>query len=137
MARRGYKKRHELIPDPRLNSTLVTQFINNMMQDGKRSVSERIFYKAMDLIETKSGKKGLEVFTTAINNVKPNLEVTTKRVGGANYQVPIEVRPARRGALSMRWILTYARSRPDHTMSERLAGELLHRSVGTDQRVEP
>ena len=125
MARRGYKKRHELTPDPRMGSTLVTQFINYMMQDGKKSTSERIFYSAMDIIEEKSGKKGLEVFTTAINNVKPNLEVTTKRIGGANYQVPIEVRPARRGALAMRWILTYARSRPDHTMAERLAGELL------------
>ena len=116
MARRGYKKRHELTPDPRLSSTLVTQFINYMMQDGKKSTSERIFYNAMDIIEEKSGKKGLEVFTTAINNVKPNLEVTTKRIGGANYQVPIEVRPQRRGALAMRWILTYARSRPDHTI---------------------
>ncbi len=125
MARRGYRKKNEPTPDPRLHNALVSQFINNMMQGGKKSTSEKIFYKAMDIIEEKSGKKGLEVFIAAINNVKPNLEVTTKRVGGANYQVPIEVRPGRKTALAMRWILTYSRSRPDHTMAERLSSELL------------
>ena len=125
MPRRKIKKTKELIPDPRLNSTLVTQFVNYMMKGGKRSISERIFYEAMDIIEQRSGKKGLEVFTAALNNVKPTLEVTTKRVGGANYQVPIEVRHGRRTALAMRWILTYSRSRPDKTMSERLSAELL------------
>jgi small subunit ribosomal protein S7 len=123
--RRKIKKSRDMISDPRFNSALVAQFINYMMLDGKKSVSERIFYDAMDIIEERSGKKGLEVFTTAINNVKPILEVTTKRVGGANYQVPIEVRPARRTGLAMRWVLQFCRSRPDHTMAERLAAELL------------
>ncbi len=125
MPRRKLKKTNELTPDPRFNSTVVTQFINYMMKGGGKSASEKIFYGAMDIIEERSGKKGLEVFTAALNNVKPHLEVTTKRVGGANYQVPIEVRPARRTALAMRWVLSFSRSRPDHTMAERLAAELL------------
>jgi small subunit ribosomal protein S7 len=125
MARRGYRKKNETGPDPRLHNALVTQFINYMMLGGKKSTSEKIFYRAMDIIEEKSGKKGLEVFIAAVNNVKPNLEVTTKRVGGANYQVPIEVRHGRKTALAMRWILTYSRSRPDHTMAERLSAEFL------------
>ena len=125
MPRRKVKKTKELTPDPRFNSTLVAQFINYMMLGGKKSTAERAFYNAMDLIEERSGKKGLEVFTMAINNVKPMLEVTTRRVGGANYQVPIEVRPARRTALAMRWVLQFSRSRPDHSMAERLASELL------------
>jgi len=125
MPRRKIKKTRELTPDQRFNSTLVSQFVNYMMKGGKRSISEGIFYDAMEYIEERSGKKGLEVFTMAINNVKPLLEVTTRRIGGANYQVPIEVRPARRTALAMRWILQFARSRPDHSMAERLASELL------------
>ena len=125
MPRRKIKKSREAEPDPRFNSTLAALFMNNMMRGGKKATSERIFYEAMDLIEERSGKKGLEVFTTAISNIKPVLEVTTRRVGGANYQVPIEVRPGRRTALAMRWILQFSRSRPDHTMAERLAAELL------------
>ncbi len=125
MPRGKIKKSRDLIPEPRLGSTLASQFINCMMKGGKKSTSEMIFYDAMSAIEERSGKKGLEVFTTAINNVKPMLEVTTRRVGGANYQVPIEVRPARRTALAMRWILQFSRSRPDHCMAERLAAELL------------
>ena len=125
MPRRKIKKDRELTPDPRYGNQLVAQFINYMMLGGKKSTAEQIFYTAMDIIEERSGKKGLEVFTMAINNVKPHLEVTTRRVGGANYQVPIEVRPSRRTALAMRWVLTFSKSRPDHTMAERLAGELL------------
>jgi small subunit ribosomal protein S7 len=125
MPRRKVKKSRELEGDPRFNSTLAAVFINNMMRGGKKSISEKIFYDAMDLIEERSGKNGLEVFSGAINNIKPVLEVTTRRVGGANYQVPIEVRPARRTALAMRWVLQFTRSRPDHTMAERLAAELL------------
>jgi len=125
MARRGYRKQKDIRPDPRLHNAVVSQFINYMMQGGKKSTAESLFYDAMDIIEEKSGKKGLEVFIAAINNVKPNLEVTSKRIGGANYQVPVEVRPSRKTALAMRWILTYTRSRPDHTMAERLAGEFL------------
>ena len=125
MPRSKLKKSRELTPDPRYSSALVTQFINYMLSSGKKSTAERIFYDAMDIIEQKSGKKGLEVFTTAINNVKPTLEVTSRRVGGANYQVPVEVRPARRTALAMRWVLSFSRSRPDHSMAERLSAELL------------
>jgi small subunit ribosomal protein S7 len=125
MPRRKIKKNRELTADPRHNSALVTQFINYMMRCGKKSTAEHIFYSAMDIIEERSGKKGLEVFTMAINNVKPLLEVTSRRVGGANYQVPIEVRPSRRTALAMRWVLQFSRSRPDHSMGERLAAELL------------
>jgi len=125
MPRSKLKKSRELTPDPRFSSTTVTQFINYMLSSGKKSTAERIFYEAMDIIEQKSGKKGLEVFTTALNNVKPTIEVTSRRVGGANYQVPVEVRPARRTALAMRWVLSFSRSRPDHSMSERLAAELL------------
>jgi small subunit ribosomal protein S7 len=123
--RRRIKRSRETIADPRFNSPMVAQFINCMMKGGKKSTAERIFYAAMDIIEEKSGKKGLEVFTSALNNVKPHLEVTSRRIGGANYQVPIEVRPSRRTALAMRWLLQFSRSRPDHTMSERLAAELL------------
>ena len=123
--RRRIKRSRETIADPRFNSPMVAQFINYMMRGGKKSTAEAIFYKAMDIIEEKSGKKGLEVYTSALNNVKPHLEVTSRRIGGANYQVPIEVRPSRRTALAMRWLLQFSRSRPDHTMSERLAAELL------------
>ncbi|MDP6419278.1 MAG: 30S ribosomal protein S7 [Candidatus Krumholzibacteria bacterium] len=136
MARRGYRRRQTQEPDARLHSALATQFINNMMKGGKKSISESIFYGAMNIIEEKSGKKGLDVFTTAINNVKPNLEVMTKRIGGANYQVPIEVRPARRTALAIRWILIYSRSRNDKNMAERLANELLaaYRKEGSSMK---
>jgi small subunit ribosomal protein S7 len=123
--RRKIKISRETTPDPRFSSALVSQFINYMMQGGKKSTAESLFYKAMDIIEERSGKKGLEVFTTALNNVKPHLEVTSRRIGGANYQVPVEVRPNRRTALGMRWLLQFSRSRPDHTMAERLAAEFL------------
>jgi small subunit ribosomal protein S7 len=123
--RRKIKISRETTPDPRFNSALVSQFINYMMQGGKKSTAESLFYRAMDIIEERSGKKGLEVFTTALNNVKPHLEVTSRRIGGANYQVPVEVRPNRRTALGMRWLLQFSRSRPDHTMAERLAAEFL------------
>jgi len=123
--RRKIKISRETTPDPRFSSAMVSQFINYMMRGGKKSTAEALFYKAMDIIEERSGKKGLEVFTTALNNVKPHLEVTSRRIGGANYQVPVEVRPLRRTALGMRWLLQFARSRPDHTMAERLAAEFL------------
>jgi len=123
--RRKIKINRETTPDPRFSSATVSQFINYMMRGGKKSTAESIFYASMDIIEERSGKKGLEVFTTALNNVKPHLEVTSRRIGGANYQVPVEVRPNRRTALGMRWVLQFARSRPDHTMAERLAAELL------------
>jgi small subunit ribosomal protein S7 len=104
---------------------LVTKFINGLMREGKRSVAERIFYGALQHIEERSGKNGLEVFEKAVENVKPVLEVKSRRVGGATYQVPVEVRPARRQALAIRWLITYARQRGERTMRERLAAELM------------
>jgi len=115
----------EVRPDARYNNVLVTRFINSLMHEGKKSTAERIFYGAMDVIEKKVGQDGLSVLKTALNNVKPILEVKSRRVGGATYQVPVEVRQDRRTALALRWIISYSRSRPDHTMAERLAAEVI------------
>ena len=120
-----YIKKRELKPDARYNNVLVTRFINSLMYGGKKSTAERIFYGAMDVIEQKSGTDGLTVLKSALNNVKPILEVKSRRVGGATYQVPVEVRQDRRNALALRWLILYSRMRPDHTMAERLAAELL------------
>jgi len=106
-------------------STTVTKFINNLMRDGKKSVAERIFYEAMRIVEEKSGQPALNVFKQALNNCKPVLEVKSRRVGGATYQVPVEVRPERRTSLAMKWLVTYARQRGERSMAERLANELL------------
>jgi small subunit ribosomal protein S7 len=104
---------------------VVAKFINYVMQDGKRSISERAIYNAFDLIKDKTGQEGIEVFRTALNNVKPSLEVKSRRIGGATYQVPVEVRPERRQMLAMHWVISFARSRPEHTFAERLAAELV------------
>lgn len=122
--RKGIAKR-ELLPDPRYGSVLVQQFLNYLMRDGKKSTSEVLFYDAMDLIEDRTGQEAMTVFKQAINNVKPTLEVASRRVGGATYQVPIEVRPLRRTALAMRWMINYARQRRENSMAEKLAAELL------------
>lgn len=115
----------EVLPDPIYNSKVVTKFINKLMWDGKKSVAEKIFYNALELIEKKGDKKGIEVFEEAIENVKPLLEVKSRRVGGATYQVPIEVRPVRQQSLAIRWIIDAARKRNERTMAARLANELL------------
>ncbi|MGE5178678.1 MAG: 30S ribosomal protein S7 [Bacteroidota bacterium] len=115
----------EVRPDARYNNVLVTRFINSLMHQGKKSTAERIFYGAMDSIEKKTGQDGLSVLKTALNNVKPILEVKSRRVGGATYQVPVEVRQDRRTALALRWLILYSRSRPDHTMADRLAAEVI------------
>ncbi|UCC78559.1 MAG: 30S ribosomal protein S7 [Candidatus Zixiibacteriota bacterium] len=125
MSRRKKTLRRERTPDPRFGSTLVTQFVNGIMKRGKKSVAEGIFYDAIDSIEKKANQSGLEVFQKAMNNVKPMLEVKSRRVGGANYQVPVEVRPARRTALAIRWIISYSRARSEKTMAEKLAAEIL------------
>ena len=125
MRRKAKIYRNELAPDPRFNNVLVTRFINYMMVKGKKSTAERIFYGAIDMIEKKTGQDGLSVVKTALNNVKPVLEVKSRRVGGATYQVPVEVRQDRRTALALRWIISFSRSRPDHTMAERLAAEIV------------
>ncbi|MCK4415271.1 MAG: 30S ribosomal protein S7 [Candidatus Eisenbacteria sp.] len=125
MPRRARITRREIFPDPKHESVLVTKFINYMMRRGKRSVAERIVYNAIDVLGERTGQEGLSVFKQAINNVKPNLEVKSRRVGGATYQVPVEVKPERKTALAFRWIISYAKARPEHTMDQRLAGELL------------
>ncbi|MEX1183064.1 MAG: 30S ribosomal protein S7 [Gemmatimonadota bacterium] len=125
MSRRQRAVKRETPPDPQYGSTTVSKFINSLMLDGKKSTAERIFYDAMRVIEEKTGQPAVTVFKQALNNVKPMLEVKSRRVGGATYQVPVEVRPERRNALAQKWIIGYARSRGDKTMSERLAGELM------------
>ena len=124
MRRAAKIHRIELQPDARYNNVLVTRFINCLMLAGKKSTAERLFYGAMDVIEKKTGQDGLTVLKSAMNNVKPVLEVKSRRVGGATYQVPVEVRQDRRTALALRWLIQYSRSRPDHTMAERLAAEI-------------
>lgn len=122
--RRGIKKR-EIILDPKFHDAVVARFINYIMRKGKRSTAERIVYDCFDIIEKKTGQKGIEVFKKALDNVKPALEVSSRRVGGATYQIPIEVRYDRRMALAMRWVSNFARARPEKTMAERLANELM------------
>ncbi len=125
MSRRQRAVRRRLPPDPQYGSTTVTKFINNLMVDGKKSIAERTFYDAMRVIEEKTGQPAMNVFKQALNNAKPVLEVKSRRVGGATYQVPVEVRPERRTALAMKWLVTFSRQRGDKTMAERLANELV------------
>lgn len=125
MPRRKRIVKREVLPDPKFGSILATRFINGLMSGGKRSVAERIFYDAIDLIESRTGKAGMDVFVKAMDNVRPILEVKSRRVGGANYQVPVEVRSERQQALAIRWLVGYARERSEKTMAERLAGEFV------------
>jgi small subunit ribosomal protein S7 len=125
MSRRQRAVKRETPPDPQYGSTTVSKFINSIMLDGKKSTAERIFYDAMQVIEEKTGQPAINVFKQALNNVKPVLEVKSRRVGGATYQVPVEVRPERRNALAQKWLIMYSRNRGDKTMSERLANELM------------
>ena len=125
MPRKKYSKKHETMPDPVHGSILVTKFINSLMIGGKRSTAERILYGAMDIIEQKTGQPGLAVFKAAVANAKPILEVKSRRVGGATYQVPIEVRHERRTYLAIRWLIGYAAARSEHSMREKLAAELV------------
>ncbi|MFQ5478537.1 MAG: 30S ribosomal protein S7 [Candidatus Binatia bacterium] len=125
MSRKGPARKRELLPDPKYKEKLVTQFVNGMMLEGKKSLAERIFYSALELVEERTTDGGLETFKKAMDNVKPSVEVRSRRVGGATYQVPIEVRPSRRTALAIRWIVSNARSRSEKTMRDRLAAELI------------
>ena len=125
MPRRGSIAKRDVLADPIYNSKLVTRLINNIMYDGKKGVAQQIVYGAFDIVRDKTGKDPLEVFEEAMENVMPVLETKTRRVGGANYQVPMEVRPERRQTLGLRWISTYSRARSVKTMKERLAGEIL------------
>ena len=128
--RRKSAERRIPAPDPKYNDALVSRFINYVMNDGKKSVAQRIVYNAFDIIEERTDEQGVEVFKKAINNVSPLVEVRSRRVGGATYQVPIEVRPDRRVALAFRWIIQYARGRQDRSMANRLANELIAAAKG-------
>jgi small subunit ribosomal protein S7 len=130
MPRRREVPKREILPDPKFKSPDVTKFVSVIMLDGKKAVAERIVYGALSQIESKSGKNPLEVFTQALNNVKPMVEVKSRRVGGANYQVPVEVRPVRRMALAMRWLRESAKKRGEKSMPLRLAGELMEAAEG-------
>ncbi len=123
--RRRRAQVREVLPDPIYNNKIITKFINSLMKDGKKSIATQIFYEALETIEKKSEEKGIEVFNAAIDNIKPVMEVKSRRVGGATYQVPIEVRPARQQSLAIRWLILFARRRSERTMKDRLANELL------------
>jgi len=123
--RRGNVPKREILPDPLYNSVLVTKLVNSIMLDGKKGVAQKVVYEAFEIIAEKTGKAPLEVFIQAVENIMPSLEVKARRVGGATYQVPIEVRPERRQTLGLRWLTNYAKARSEKTMKERLAGEIM------------
>jgi len=130
MPRRREVPKRDILPDPKFGSQDVAKFVNVLMMSGKKSVAESTLYRAFEQINSKSGKDPIEIFTQAVNNVKPMVEVKSRRVGGANYQVPVEVRPVRRAALAMRWIRESARKRSEKSMGARLAGELMEAAEG-------
>ena len=136
MPRKGSVPKRDVLPDPIHNSKLVTKLINKIMLDGKRGTAQRILYSAFDLVKERSGREAVEVFEEAIDNIMPVLEVKARRVGGSNYQVPVEVRPERRTTLGLRWIVQYARLRGEHTMVERLAREIIDASNNTGASVK-
>ena len=125
MPRRGSISKRDVLPDPMYNSKLVTKLVNNVMYDGKKGVAQTIVYDAFKMIEEKLGQNALEVFQAALDNIKPELEVKARRVGGSTYQVPMEVRPERQQTLALRWLISYSRNRSERTMAERLAGEIM------------
>ena len=125
MPRRREATKREILPDPKYHNKRVSKFINGLMREGKRGLAEKIFYGAMEIIEKKTGEDPVQVFLKAMDNVKPMVEVRSRRVGGSTYQVPVEVRPSRRMALSQRWLIGFARARGEKTMKERLAAELM------------
>ena len=130
MPRKGEVKRREVLPDPKYQDRSVTKFMNAMMRDGKKSLTERILYGALDLVGERAKEDAIGIFKRALDQVKPLVEVRSRRVGGATYQVPVEVRPQRRGSLAMRWVVQHARARPEKSMVERLAGEILDAANG-------
>ena len=136
MPRKGFIAKREVLPDPIYNNVVVTKLINNIMLDGKKGVAQKIVYGAFEQIAEKSGKDALEVFEEAMNNIMPQLEVKARRIGGATYQVPIEVRPDRRQALALRWLTLFSRKRGEKTMKERLANEILDASNNTGAAVK-
>lgn len=136
MPRRGNVPKREVLPDPIYGSTVVTKLINQIMLDGKRGVAQRVCYDAFDMIKEKTGRDAMEVFDQAMENIKPQLEVKARRVGGATYQVPIEIRPERRQTLAIRWLTTFSRTRGEKTMRERLANEIMDAANGMGNTVK-
>jgi small subunit ribosomal protein S7 len=136
MPRKGAVSKREILPDPKYHDRMVSKFVNSMMEDGKRSLAERVLYDALDIVAQRGKDEALGLFRKAIENVKPVVEVRSRRVGGATYQVPVEVRPSRRASLAMRWIVQQARSRGEKSMEERLAGELLDASANRGAAVK-
>ena len=136
MPRRGNVPKREILPDPIYNSVLVTKLVNSIMLDGKKGVAQKVVYGAFDIIQEKTEKDALEVFRDALENIMPTLECKTRRVGGANYQVPMEVRPVRRQTLGLRWLTAYSRARGERTMAERLAGEIMDAANNTGSAVK-
>ena len=136
MPRRGNVPKREILPDPMYNSVLMTKLVNSIMLDGKKGVAQKVVYGAFDIIKEKTEKEPLEVFAQAMENIMPSLEVKARRVGGATYQVPMEVRPARRQTLGLRWLTNYSRARGERTMAERLAGEILDAANNTGSAVK-
>ena len=134
--RKGRAKKRYVLPDPKFGSEMVSRFVNNLMLDGKKNVAYAIFYDAMAIIETRTEKKGLEIFEEALNNVMPPVEVRSRRVGGATFQVPTEVRPARKVSLGIKWLIKYARSRNEKSMSQKLAAEFIAASKGEGASVK-
>ena len=130
MPRKGYIAKREVLPDPIYNSKVVTKLINNVMLDGKKTVAQEIVYDAFKIVSEKTEKDALEAFEEALNNVMPVLEVKARRVGGATYQVPLEIRPERRQTLGLRWLVSYSRKRHEKTMAEKLAGEIMDAVAG-------
>ena len=136
MPRRGNVPKREILPDPMYGSVLVTKLVNSIMLDGKKGVAQKVVYGAFDIIKEKTDKEPLEVFNEAMENIMPSLEVKARRVGGATYQVPMEVRPARRQTLGLRWLTAYSRARSERTMAERLAGEIMDAANNTGSAVK-
>ena len=136
MPKRGNIAKRDVLPDPIYNAKMVTRLINNIMLDGKKGVAQKIVYGAFDIVTEKTGKNGLEAFEEALENIMPVLECKTRRVGGANYQVPLEVRPERRETLGLRWLTNFSRTRNERTMKERLAGEIMDAMNGTGGAVK-
>ena len=136
MPRRGNVPKREILPDPVYNSVLVTKLINSVMLDGKKGVAQKVVYDAFKIVEDKTGKNGLDAFKEAMENVMPSLEVKARRVGGATYQVPMEVRPERRQTLGLRWLTTFSRKRSEKTMKERRAGEIMDACNGVGNAVK-
>jgi len=134
--RKSKPKKRIILPDPKFNDVMVTRFVNNMMYDGKKSIAYDIFYGAIEIVETKTSENGLEQWKKALNNISPGVEVKSRRVGGANFQVPTEVRPERKIALGMKWLINFSRKRGEKTMTEKLAGEIISAAKGEGAAVK-